>query len=164
MIAYAVGLLAARRVLQKLGLDSQYQGNANVDGSKYDVEPLDDGPRPFKAYLDVGLRRTTTGAKVFGVLKGAADGGIFVPHSENRFPGYDEEAKKLDADELRKYIYGGHVGEYMESLQEDDEEAYKKHFARYIEEDIEADGLEEIYKKAHEAIRAGMLQWQCILY
>ncbi|TPX51584.1 hypothetical protein SeMB42_g00134 [Synchytrium endobioticum] len=152
--AYAVGLLAARRVLHKLGLDSRYEGNTNVDGNKYDVEPVDDGPRPFKAYLDVGLRRTTTGARVFAALKGAADGGIYVPHSENRFPGYDAESKTLDADVLRKYIYGGHVGEYMESLQEDDEEAYKKHFAKYIEEEIEADDLEELYTKAHAAIRA----------
>lgn len=153
--AYAVGLLAARRVLKKLGLDSKYEGNTNIDGSKYDVEEMEGGgPRPFKAYLDVGLRRTTTGARVFGVLKGAADGGIYIPHSENRFPGYDAEAKKLDPELLRKYIYGGHVGEYMEELQENDEEAYKKHFAKFIEEEIGPDDLEEMYQKAHEAIRA----------
>jgi large subunit ribosomal protein L5e len=152
--AYAVGLLAARRVLQKLGLDSKYEGNTSIDGNKYDVEPVEDGPRPFKVYLDVGLRRTTTGARVFGVLKGAADGGIYIPHSENRFPGYDAEAKTLDAEVLKKYIYGGHVCEYMEELQENDEEAYKKHFAKFIEEEIEPDDLEEMYQKAHEAIRA----------
>jgi len=32
--------------------------------------------------------RTTTGAKVFGVLKGAVDGGIYVPHSTKRFAGF----------------------------------------------------------------------------
>jgi large subunit ribosomal protein L5e len=40
------------------------------------------------AVLDVGLRRTTTGARVFGALKGAVDAGIFIPHSVKRFPGY----------------------------------------------------------------------------
>ncbi|TPX34228.1 hypothetical protein SmJEL517_g03086 [Synchytrium microbalum] len=152
--AYAVGLLAARRVLKKLGLDSQYAGNQEIDGAKFDVEPVEDGPRPFKAYLDVGLRRTTTGARVFGVLKGAADGGIAIPHGENRFPGYDADAKKLEPSVLRKYIFGGHVGEYMEMLQEDDEEEYKKHFASYLEEEIGPDDLEEIYAEAHKKIRA----------
>lgn len=55
-------------------------------------------------------------------MKGASDGGIFIPHSEKRFPGYDPEAKELDADTLKKYIYGGHVAEYMESLEEEDDE------------------------------------------
>ena len=32
------------------------------------------GPRTFRAFLDVGLRRTTTGNRVFAALKGAADG------------------------------------------------------------------------------------------
>lgn len=40
-------------------------------------------------------------------MKGASDGGIFIPHSENRFPGYDPEAKELDAETLQRYIYGG---------------------------------------------------------
>merc|ERR1712072_1318606 len=31
----------------------------------------------------------------------------------------------LDAGTLRKYIFGGHVAEYMETLADDDEERYK---------------------------------------
>ena len=34
----------------------------------------------YQAVLDIGLVRTTTGAKVFAVMKGVADGGIEVPH------------------------------------------------------------------------------------
>jgi len=37
--------------------------------------------------LDIGLARTTTGARIFGAMKGAADGGIDIPHSVKRFPG-----------------------------------------------------------------------------
>ncbi len=55
-------------------------------------------------------------------MKGASDGGIFIPHSDKRFPGYDPESKELDAEVLKKYIYGGHVAEYMESLEEEDDE------------------------------------------
>lgn len=52
----------------------------------------------FRCYLDVGLARTTTGARVFGAMKGAVDGGLNVPHSIKRFPGYDAEAKKFNAE------------------------------------------------------------------
>ncbi|ORZ37534.1 ribosomal protein L5 [Catenaria anguillulae PL171] len=152
--AYATGLLVARRALKKLSLDDKYEGFVNPDGTIAEVEPLEDGPRPFKAFLDVGLARTTTGAKVFAAMKGASDGGIFVPHSEQRFPGYDRESKELDTDVLRSYIFGGHVAEYMRYLQEEDEEKFKKQFSRFIAEGLAADDLEEMYEKAHEAIRA----------
>ena len=36
--AYATGLLCARRLLKKVGLDSQYQGQSKVDGEFYSVE------------------------------------------------------------------------------------------------------------------------------
>ncbi|KAL6906675.1 hypothetical protein GGI43DRAFT_420722 [Trichoderma evansii] len=154
--AYATGLLIARRVLSKLGLDKTFVGVEEADGEFTLTESAetDDGERrPFKAFLDVGLARTSTGARVFGALKGASDGGIFVPHSEKRFPGYDIESKELDAETLRKYIYGGHVAEYMETLADDDEERYNGQFVKYIENDIEADGLEDLYTEAHKAIR-----------
>merc|ERR1712004_31699 len=84
--SYCTGLLLARRILQKFKLDSVYEGNTNVDGSMYAVEDNDDGPGAFRACLDVGLARTSTGAKVFAAMKGAVDGGLDIPHSEKRFP------------------------------------------------------------------------------
>jgi len=86
-------------------------------------------------------------------MKGASDGGLLIPHSESRFPGYDIETKELDAETLRKYIFGGHVAEYMETLADDDEERYKSQFSGYLDDDIEADGLEELYQEAHKSIR-----------
>jgi large subunit ribosomal protein L5e len=154
--AYATGLLIARRVLKKLGLDEDFAGVEEADGeyTLTEAAETDDGERrPFKANLDVGLARTSTGARVFGAMKGASDGGILIPHSENRFPGYDIESKELDAETLKKYIFGGHVAEYMETLADDDEERYKSQFQKYIDDDIEADGLEELYTEAHKAIR-----------
>ncbi len=38
-------------------------------GQDYNVEEADDGPRPFTALLDTGLKRTSTGSKVFAALK-----------------------------------------------------------------------------------------------
>jgi large subunit ribosomal protein L5e len=152
--AYCTGLLIARRVLKKLGMDEDFAGVEEADGEYKLTEAAEDAERrPFKAFLDVGLHRTSTGARIFGAMKGASDGGILVPHSENRFPGYDMETKELDAETLRKYIFGGHVAEYMETLADDDEERYKSQFQGYIDDEIEADGLEELYQEAHKAIR-----------
>jgi large subunit ribosomal protein L5e len=84
--AYCTGLLLARRINTKFNLD--YEGVDEVDGEDFNVEHEDeDSPAPFKALLDVGLNRTSTGAKIFGVLKGACDGGLDVPHNHKRFPG-----------------------------------------------------------------------------
>ncbi|KAF9623287.1 hypothetical protein IFM89_000776 [Coptis chinensis] len=69
--AYCNGLLLARHVLKTLEMDEE---------------------RPFRALLDVGLIRTTTGA-----LKGALDGGLDIPHSDKRFAGFKKENKQLDA-------------------------------------------------------------------
>lgn len=152
--AYCTGLLLARRLLRKLGLDEQYPGVTDVTGEEYHPEGAGDGPRAFKAYLDVGLHRTTTGARLFGALKGAVDGGMNIPHSTRRFPGYDVEGKKYNAEAHRDRIFGKHVADYMSKLQEEDPEAYERQFSRYIKADITPDSLEEMYKKAHAAIRA----------
>lgn len=154
--AYATGLLIARRALTKLGLDEDFDGVDEPDGEYKLTEAVEvDGEsrRPFKCFLDVGLTRTSTGARVFGAMKGASDGGILIPHSENRFPGYDIETKELDAETLRKYIFGGHVAEYMETLADDDEERFKAQFQSYVDDDVEAENLEEMYADAHKAIR-----------
>lgn len=152
--AYCTGLLLARRLLKKLGLDQLYVGCTEVTGEEYNVEAVEDGPAAFRCYLDVGLMRTTTGARVFGAMKGAVDGGLNIPHSTKRFPGYDAETKEFNAEVHRKHIFGQHVADYMRQLAEDDDEAYKRQFSNYIKLGIEADSIESIYKKAHEAIRA----------
>jgi large subunit ribosomal protein L5e len=160
--AYCTGLLVARRLLKKIGLDDVYEGNTEVDGKvitteyekkKYYVDEVNEDKRPFRCLLDVGCKPTTTGCRIFGALKGAADGGLDVPHSEKRFPGYDRDAKEYDADMHRERIMGGHVGEYMEYLEEEDNQKYQEHFKSYIAAGVEADGLEEMYEGVHEKIR-----------
>ncbi|PIO73521.1 ribosomal L18p/L5e family protein, partial [Teladorsagia circumcincta] len=145
--------LLARRHLKRLNLDETFKGQDEVTGEYFNVEE-EGGRRPFKAVLDVGLSRTTTGCKIFGLMKGVVDGGIDVPHSENRFFGYDAESKKYDAAAHRDRIFGKHVADYMKLLQETDMEAYKRQFSQFIAEGIEPDDLEEMYKNAHERIRA----------
>lgn len=154
--AYCTGLLLARRVNKKFNLD--YDGVTEIDGEDYNVvDEEDEERRPFKALLDVGLHRTVTGARLFGVLKGACDGGLNVPHNTRRFPGSsrdDDGNWDENAETHRHYIFGGHVADYMKHLQENDEEKYKKHFSRFIAAGIGADDLEGLYSKVHAAIRA----------
>lgn len=151
--AYSTGLLLARRLLKKFNLDTVYSGCEEVTGERYQVESADGQPGAFRCYLDVGLARTTTGARVFGAMKGAVDGGLDIPHDVKRFPGYDGESKEFHAEVHRKHIFGQHVADYMRLLQQDDEDAYKKQFSQYIKLGINPDSVEDLYKKAHAAIR-----------
>jgi len=154
---YATGLLLARRVLKKLGLDEMYTGAGEATGEYYIEEREDEEKNPFTCILDVGLRPTTTGARVYAAMKGAVDGGLAIPHGDSgkQFPGWStmEGETNFDTDVLRKYIMGGHVADYMNKLQEEDEEAYSKQFANYIKEGVSADDLEDLYATAHEKIR-----------
>jgi len=183
--AYCVGLLCARRLMHNVekdvdsrkrhgksknmaGFAETMAGVDEADGEYFNGGELEEaeeaervennGAHAFKAVLDVGLQRTTLGARIFGALKGAVDGGLDVPHSENLFPGFepdqDEEEQEELAEVLSKYIHGGHVGEYMTDLEDEDEDTYKMQFAAYIEEGLDEDSLEEYYKKVHAAIKA----------
>jgi large subunit ribosomal protein L5e len=151
--AYATGLLLARRVNSKFKL--AYEGNKEVNGEDYNVEAAEEGAKPFKALLDVGLARTTTGARVFGALKGATDGGIDIPHNDHRFPGSKRDGKEWTTapDVHRKYIFGQHVAEYMKSLHEEDEDSFNRQFKRYVDAGVTADKVEAVYKNAHAEIR-----------
>jgi len=162
--AYCTGLLVARRLLKQLGMDDIYTGveeptgevvsTKGENGRTYFVPSLDeDGRKPFRCLLDVGIKNTTTGSRIFGALKGASDGGLDIPHSNKRFPGYNRDTKTFDAEVHKGHIMGEHVADYMKEMQEDDEENYKKHFASYIDEGLEADDIEEHYEKIHAAIR-----------
>uniref|UniRef100_A0A8C5PXF2 Large ribosomal subunit protein uL18 C-terminal eukaryotes domain-containing protein n=1 Tax=Leptobrachium leishanense TaxID=445787 RepID=A0A8C5PXF2_9ANUR len=128
------------QLLHKFGLDKVYEGQVDVTGA-------------FTCYLDAGLTRTTTGNRVFGALKGAVDGGLSIPHSTKRFPGYNSESKEFNAEVHCKHILGQNVAQYMRLLIEEDEDAYKKPFARYIKNGVTADQMEDLYKKAHPTIR-----------
>jgi len=155
---YCTGLLAARRVLKKFGLGEKFKGKEEIDGEDYHVEDEENDQRPFKCILDVGLRRTTVGARMWGALKGAVDGGLHIPHSTKNFPGYKPAEEKgaeaeYDAEAHKEKIFGNHVKEYMEMMQEEDPTKYEAHFAKYIAESIDADKIEEMYTDAHEKIK-----------
>lgn len=151
--SYATGLLVARRVLKKLNLDKVYVGQEKPDGKKFLVKEVEGQNRPFYVLLDVGLRKTTTGARLFSALKGAVDGGLEIPHNNRRFVGYNSDTDKFDPGVLRKHIFGLHVADYMKKLQSEDNDKYKKHFSVYLKNEIGPDQVEKMWVAAHKSIR-----------
>lgn len=172
--AYCTGLLIARRLLKQVGLDEMYSGNDTINGEYFNVDDDMQDKRPFKALLDVGIQRTTTGARIFGALKGACDGGVNVPHTVKRFPGYtkakveiitnkrgkatdtEKAQAKYDAKVHKERIFGGHVTSYMNTLKKENAEKYKTLFSQWDKclKANSAKTCEDVYKKVHKAIIA----------
>lgn len=158
--AYATGLLLARRLLKNLKMDTIYTGAGAIDGNDYDVSTqVNATRRPFTAILDVGVRRPTIGNRVFAVMKGACDGGLHVPHSVRKFPGFSKgkskKDSKYDAATHKRRIYGGHIDEYMKTLKKDDADAYKKQFSLW-EKNLAKSGVqtvEALFGKVFEEIK-----------
>lgn len=111
-------------------------GNTKVDGEVFDVsEKPNEERRPFLALLDIGLVRTTVGNRVFGVLKGATDGGLYVPHNNKRFPGFSNEDDKesYNAKAHRDRIFGKHVDNYMAVLKKKGESRLNRQFSKWTD-------------------------------
>lgn len=161
--AYATGLLCARRLLEKLRLADMFKGVKEVDGKDYDVsadaEAVKLSRRPFKAILDIGSTKSTTGNRVFGVLKGACDGGLHIPHSVKKYPGYvkEEDSKKgeYNAEAHKERILGCHIDDYMEKLKNGNEDDYRRQFAKWDTclKNAKVDSVEDLFLKIHEGIR-----------
>lgn len=162
--SYATGLLLARRLLNKIGLDKMYTGASEVNGDDYNVAALAEtyakDRRPFKAILDIGLTNSTTGNRVYAVLKGACDGGIHIPHNTKKFFGSekDEETKKVTyhPEANRDRIFGCHIDEYMNLLKEKSQADFDKQFGAWAKA-LKAAGVktvEELFGKIHSSIRA----------
>jgi len=158
--AYATGLLCGRRLLKKYGMDDEFKGVGEHNAEEYHIEDEHEGDRrPFKVLLDVGLMRTSVGARCFGAMKGAADAGLHVPHTAKRFPGYEAPTERgaepnYEAETHKARIMGGHVGEYMEMLEEEDPTKYEAHFAKFIAAGIDGGKIQAMYSDAHKKIKA----------
>jgi len=175
--AYATGLLLARRLLVQLGRDKNFKGQDKVDGKLFSImDQWTEGPRPLKVNLDVGLIRTTTGNRVFGAMKGASDGGLLVPHSEKRFPGFKvikaevttnkrgkkveeaNEGKKTEFDPKvhKEHIMGAHVQAWYDIKKKEGADALKKQFSNWTKclDANKAKSIPDVWAKVHAAIRA----------
>merc|ERR1719240_89366 len=150
--AYCVGLLCATRSKSKFALNSVYPKMKLSVGAGVMTETIAKGPRPFNLILDTGLKRTSTGSKLFGLLKGAVDGGVRIPHNEIRFVGFDNITKKNEELTLKKYIDGSHVRDLMIDLKEEEPNKFRLQFSTYINLQIQPEELSRLYEKVHESL------------
>lgn len=148
--AYGTGLLLARRVLKKMELDEIYGFEDRME----ETEDVEGERRAYKVYLDIGLARSTKGAKVFAVMKGANDGGLCVPHSPKIFPGYSED--EFDSEVLRNRIYGKTVADYMELLK-DEPEKYNKQFSEYVKNGVNSENIQNMWEDAFNRIKTQLI-------
>jgi len=173
--AYATGLLLARRLLKDKGMDGLYDGikGKDIDGEYVDMyrddgEHINEERRPFRAILDIGLYRATTGNRVFGTLKGFSDGGIFIKHNNKRFPGFkiippaekgDKKKETYDPEVHKNKIFGHYIDEHIKvtsDLKKENKLTVNKQQFSEWEKCIAANkvkSLPELYAKIHEAIR-----------
>jgi large subunit ribosomal protein L5e len=153
--AYATGLLLARRILKKVGLDATYKGVEKVEGQHFDVNNDVKDRRPFKCILDVGLRATSNGSKIFAILKGACDGGLYVPHSPNKYPGAAKKDDEKSDDKVhRGRIFGTHVDTWINKLK-NNKVKYDLQFSKWQKTltDTNSGSIEKLFTKLHDDIR-----------
>ena len=140
--AYICGLLLSKKILKKksLNTNNKHRLGQNI-------------PKRIKAFLDIGLARTTLGHKVFACMKGIVDGGIDVPHSEKKYPGYTNE-KGLDFTVLKHRIDGEHIYNYMNTLKEEDTVKFSRYFSSLLKFKMSL----AIYKNLHISISSKILK------
>ncbi len=80
------------------------------------------------AILDMGLKNTTIGSRIFAAVKGAKDSGLSVPCSEEVMPPEQRAS-------------GGHIAAYAKQLAETDEASYRRTFSKYLSSEITPEEL-----------------------
>ena len=90
--------------------------------------------------LDIGLQPSIKGTKIYAVLKGVLDAGLYIPHNDSILP---EESR----------IRGEHIAAYAESM---DDTERKAKFSNYIKNNLSPmeipDHFDSVKQKIDEAI------------
>jgi large subunit ribosomal protein L18 len=92
-----------------------------------------------EAILDLGLYTSTKGSRLYAALKGAVDGGLEVPHSEEILPGEDR-------------MKGAHIAAYAEWMKRESANDYRKRFSAYLKAKVEPEKLPAHFEEVREKI------------
>ncbi len=92
-----------------------------------------------EAILDLGLYESTPGNRLYSALKGALDGGLEVPHSEDVLPKPER-------------ISGQHISEYAENLKKSSPSKYKKVFSSYLKGKTDPKEMPKVFEQAKRKI------------
>jgi large subunit ribosomal protein L18 len=90
-----------------------------------------------EATLDIGLKSSLKGSKIYAVLKGAVDAGLDVPYNESILPEEDR-------------INGEHIASYSETL---NNAQVSKKFSQYLERGLQPSDLPDHFKTIKEKIK-----------
>lgn len=92
-----------------------------------------------EALLDIGLKSSSKGSKLYATLKGLVDSGLQVPHSTGNLPP-DER------------LTGGHVSAYAKTLSAESADAYKKRFSGYLRRGLKPEELSNHFQQVKQQI------------
>jgi large subunit ribosomal protein L18 len=93
-----------------------------------------------EAILDIGLVSPTKGSKIFAVLSGVVDGGVEVPHSQDKI--------------VKERLKGDHIAKYAKNLGAGSEE-YNAKFSQYTAKGVAPEKIAEHLAKVKADILAG---------
>src|SRR6266568_3178304 len=97
-----------------------------------------------EAVLDIGLKSSTKGSKLFAVLKGLSDAGLEVPHSDGPLPGKDR-------------IGGVHISEYAKKLS-GETDVYRKTFSGYLKRGLKPEELSNHFEQVRQQIQSAQIE------
>jgi large subunit ribosomal protein L18 len=92
--------------------------------------------------VDIGFNKAIKGVRVFASIKGAVDGGLKTPHSEDNFPS-------------KERISGKHISDYAAKMKKENPENYKKMFSSYLKNNSAPEQITDMFNKTKEAILKG---------
>jgi len=95
-----------------------------------------------EAILDIGLRTSVKGSRVYAALKGASDAGLKVPFSEEIVPSDNR-------------IMGKHVADYALTLSKN-QDAYKKQYSQYMKRLLKPEQLPEHFGEIKKKIEVSI--------
>ncbi|NPA86844.1 MAG: 50S ribosomal protein L18 [Candidatus Diapherotrites archaeon] len=94
-----------------------------------------------KAVLDIGFHTPVHGSTIFAVLKGAIDGGLEIPHSEEALPSEER-------------VRGEHIATYARALKEQSPEKYERQFGGYLKRGLNPEDLPSHFDEMLQKVSA----------
>ena len=91
-----------------------------------------------EAVLDLGLKTSINGSKIYAALKGAVDAGMNIPHNESILPSEER-------------IRGEHIVTYAQSL---DKAEMEKKFSQYLKKGLAPEELPDHFESIKQKIEA----------
>jgi large subunit ribosomal protein L18 len=98
-----------------------------------------------EAILDIGLKSSTKGSKLYATLKGLVDSGLAVPHSPDNLPPENR-------------ISGAHVSAYAKALSGEAVESYKKRFSGYLGRGLKPEDVPSHFQQVKQQIMTAPLE------